>query len=104
VRIDTRDPVSWSRQEGDQICRLFSSAFEQVSLRRLAPHEALPIDPEGGTELLVLSGEIVVDGQLCGGGSWVRLPAGDRASLSAREHGAMVYLKTGHLAPAAMEA
>uniref|UniRef100_UPI002AFE840A cupin domain-containing protein n=2 Tax=Castellaniella sp. TaxID=1955812 RepID=UPI002AFE840A len=104
VRIDTRDPAAWSRQAGGAVCRLFSDAFEQVCLRRLAPHEALPTAPDGGTELLVLSGEMVADGQRCDSGSWIRLPAGDHARIRAGEYGATVYLKTGHLAAAAMEA
>lgn len=104
VRIDTRDPAAWSRHAAGAVCRLFSGAFEQVSLRRLAPHEALPADPDGGTELLVLSGDMMADDQRCDRGSWIRLPADDRARIEAGEHGAMVYLKTGHLAAAAMEA
>ncbi|MCW0203710.1 MAG: cupin domain-containing protein [Rhodanobacter thiooxydans] len=103
VRIDTLDPAAWSHQDGRQVCRLFSSAAEQVSLQRLAAHEVLPADPDGGTELLVLSGEMMVDDQRCDSRSWIRLPVGDRAQISAGEHGATVYLKTGHLAAAAVE-
>ncbi|VCU72229.1 ChrR Cupin-like domain protein [Pigmentiphaga humi] len=98
VRIDTRDPAAWSRQDGREVCRLFSNAFEHVSLQRLPPHEPLLAEPEDGAELLVLAGEVITDGQPCERGSWIRLPAGERSQIIAGAHGATVYLKTGHLA------
>lgn len=104
VRIDTRDPAAWSLQDGHEVCPLFSNAVEQVRLQRLAPHEALHADPEDGTELLVLSGEVIIDGQSCEHGSWVRLPAGERPSIVASADGATVYIKTGHMVATARKA
>lgn len=97
VRIDTRSPSSWQQQGGRAVCPLFTSAGEQVSLQRVvagAPLFAAAID---GAELLVLEGELVVDGQVCTQGSWIRLPAGDYPTLNTGPSGAMFYLKTGHL-------
>lgn len=103
VRIDTRDPATWQRQDDREVCPLFSNAIEQVSLQRLAPHQVLLADSKDGTELLVLSGEVITAGQSCERGSWMRLPAGECPGTAAGAQGAMVYLKTGHLTAAAQE-
>ncbi|HCF1528784.1 TPA: cupin domain-containing protein [Pseudomonas aeruginosa] len=100
VRINTHDPAAWQRRDGREVCPLFSDAFERVSVQRLAPLEALLTDSADGIELLVLTGEVITDGQSCERGSWVRLPVGERPEITAGTHGATVYLKTGHLATA----
>ncbi|MCU6497939.1 cupin domain-containing protein [Rugamonas sp. A1-17] len=98
VRIDTRDPASWRVEQGREICPLFSDASEQVSLQRLAPHDALLADAEGGLELLVLEGDVVAQQQTYAPRSWMRLPAGALPAIVAGEQGATVYLKVSHLA------
>lgn len=98
VRIDTRDPASWHAELGREICPLFSDASEQVSLQRLAPHDALLADAEGGMELLVLEGDVVAQQQTYAPRSWMRLPAGALPAIVAGEQGATVYLKVRHLA------
>ncbi|QOY95020.1 cupin domain-containing protein [Massilia sp. UMI-21] len=97
VRIDTRDPANWEQQGQAALCRLFSNAHEQVSLRRLGPGQALAGLGEGGAELLVLAGEIADGAQRYGRGSWIRLPAGAQPGFVAGQAGVSFYLKTGHL-------
>lgn len=97
VRIDTRDSAAWYREGDREVCLLFSGEHEQVCLQRIAPHEVLCNEPMGGVELLVLAGEVVMDGQSYGRGSWIRLPVGECSDLAAGEQGVTVYLKTGHL-------
>jgi anti-sigma factor ChrR (cupin superfamily) len=104
VRVDTRDPSCWRRQGDREVCPLFSNASEHVCLQRLAPHEVLFVEPVGGAELLVLAGDVVADEQSYGRGSWMRLPAGASPQIAAGARGATVYLKTGHLPGAAVEA
>jgi anti-sigma factor ChrR (cupin superfamily) len=98
VRINTRDASSWKKQNGREICPLFSDEIEQVWLQRLAPDETLFADRAGGIELLVLSGGVLAGGQSCESGSWIRLPAGDFLEIAASGQGATLYIKTGHLA------
>jgi len=99
VRVDTRDPAAWRREgEGREVCPLFESAAERVCLERLAPGQALMLEARQGAELLVLAGELSLDGAALGEGSWLRLPAGDTPALVAGEQGATFYLKTDHLA------
>jgi anti-sigma factor ChrR (cupin superfamily) len=98
VRINTRDASSWKKQNGREICPLFSDATEQVWLQRLAPAEVLFADRVGGIELLVLSGGLVAGDESYESGSWIRLPAGDSLEIAASRQGATLYVKTGHLA------
>ena len=98
VRIDTRDPANWRVEQGREICPLFADAAEQVSLQRLAPHETLLADADGGLELLVLEGDVIAQQQSCARRAWMRLPAGALPAIVAGASGATVYLKTRHLA------
>ena len=104
VRIDTREPVAWRRWGDREVCPLFSGGSERVCLQRLAPHEALfTTEPVQGTELLVLTGDVVAYDQSHERGSWMRLPAGECPEIVAATQGATVYLKTGHLADVAVQ-
>jgi len=99
VRIDTGDPASWQQEaDGREVCRLFSSESEQVSLQRLPSSQSLSIKEPGGIEMLVLSGDLRVDGQAYAKDSWIRLPVGDAPQLVAGQQGTTFYIKTDHLA------
>lgn len=97
VRIDTRNPLSWQRRGQREHCPLWSGATERVSLQRLPPDECLFAGPVDGAELLVLSGEVAMGGQVCERGSWLRLPPQAQPDLVTGPQGATVYLKTGHM-------
>ncbi len=97
VRIDTRDPASWQRQDGREVCPLFSDDIEQVCLQRLAPGETVSPDLTNSAELLVLDGRVMMGDQPYERGSWIRLPEGDFPEIAAQAQGSTVYLKTGHL-------
>jgi anti-sigma factor ChrR (cupin superfamily) len=99
IRIDTRDPSTWQRGEERDVCPLFSDGTEQVAMQRLAPGTPVFTQTVNSAELLVVDGELRFDGQRCARGSWIRLPAGASwPGVVAGEGGAMLFLKTGHLA------
>lgn len=98
VRINTGDPASWGLQDGVEICPLFSGEAEQVCLQRLAPYQKLLAPWGKGAELLVLAGDVVMEGNPYEVGSWMRFPSGDAPAIAAGVKGVTVYLKTGHLA------
>lgn len=98
VRIDTRAPSSWQARAGRAVCPLFAGHGEQVCLQRVAPYAPLFDGAIDGAELLVLEGELRLEGQACARGAWIRLPAGTYPALLAGAAGATFYLKTGHLA------
>ncbi len=97
VRIDTRAASSWQRADGREVCPLFRDAVERTSLQRCAPGEALFDTVLDGAELLVLSGQVLLDGESHAQGSWIRLPAGEYPGIVAGARGATVYLKLGRL-------
>lgn len=102
VRIDTRDPSSWERHEGRDVCPLFTEDSEHVVLERLDPGVQLFTEPVESAELLVLSGELFADPHRYAPHSWIRLPAGEYPDFVAGENGVTVYLKTGRLGLAAV--
>ena len=52
---------------------------------------------DGGAELLVLSGEIALEGEIFGKHSWIRIPVGDHREIGGAAGGARVWIKTRHL-------
>ena len=101
IRIDTHAPQAWQCSDGRAICPLFTSRAEQVSLQRIAAGTALFSTATHGAELFIITGSLLVDGELLPQGTWLRLPHGEQADVVAGSTGATVYLKTGHL-PAAI--
>ncbi len=98
VRIDTRDPASWHRERSREVCPLYTSHSEQVSLQRLASGEPVILDLRGGAEMLVVDGRLAEGQETFEGGSWLRLPPGSACAFRAGTDGVTLYLKTGHLA------
>lgn len=54
----------------------------------------------GGAEVLVLAGALIVDGALLLAGSWMRLPDREPAQVVAGDQGAKFWRKSGHLSHA----
>lgn len=98
VAIDTGNDSNWQQQNSREVCQLFSSEYEQVSLQRLAADERLFTEMVGGgAEIMVLEGELIENGQSFKHRSWIRLPVDEQSQLTSGPEGATVYLKTGHL-------
>ena len=97
VRIDTHDQASWHPEGSHEVCPLYRSEREQVSLQRFPSGAPVIVDTQGGAELLVLDGQIAEARERFDGGSWMRLPPGSSCALTAGAGGVTIYLKTGHL-------
>ena len=76
---------------------LFADAHEEVSVRTLAPREAVALDGPRGIEVLVLRGSIVegAGGEALSEWGWLRLPDGARLEAAAGDAGAEVLVKLG---------
>lgn len=84
-------------QPGVSRHELASRDYEHVALEVWEADTNVTLTHKGGLEMLVLQGEIALDGVVYGTHDWLRFPAGDTARLSAGKQGARVWIKRGHL-------
>ena len=76
---------------------LFEAPWERVAILRLAPrHAGAAATWPRGVELVVVEGDVVIDGAAHRAGAWLRRPPGSRLALES-QGGALVYRKTDHL-------
>ncbi|HEU5296607.1 MAG TPA: cupin domain-containing protein [Burkholderiaceae bacterium] len=99
VRIDTAkmpylpDP----QRAAVELMPLFQDGRESVRLERWAPNAEIDLAATGGMELLVVDGGFSDASETFAPLSWLRLPPGARARVSAGASGCRVWVKTGHL-------
>lgn len=82
---------------GVATAELHRDEFETVCFSRIAAGATLTNVDVGGTEMLVISGSVVENGETLSKGGWLRLPAGQYLSVQAGASEADVWVKTGHL-------
>lgn len=93
LRVDTRDPVNWRNDASRDICHLFSSDTEDVSLQRLLPGTPVFSGCVHLVEFLLLEGTLVSGDCDLEAGTWMRLPAGEYPEIFTGAQGATFYLK-----------
>jgi len=100
IAINTREAnYSESPTPGIDYLELHRHGAEHVALIRWAPDTPYERhNHNGGEELLVLEGAYYDEFGAYPAGSWVRSPCGSSHEPFTREEGALVYVKTGHLA------
>lgn len=76
---------------------LHQDTRETVRFIALDPGAALDEMPAGGTEILMISGDAAEGGETLSPGSWLRLPSDAPLNITAGDHGAKFWVKTGHL-------
>ncbi|WP_297443857.1 cupin domain-containing protein [Acidocella sp.] len=77
--------------------QLFDDGYEDVRLENWLPGARLRMANEHGLELLVLSGEVALAGELLGPQGWARFPAGSPVEATAGPSGAALWLKRAPL-------
>jgi hypothetical protein len=99
VRIDTaKMPFMCDLERpGIGIMPLFRDKREDVRLERWPAHMEITLGLVGGGEFLMREGSFLESGETFGVQSWLRLPAGSVLNAKAGVHGALVWVKTGHL-------
>ncbi len=99
VRIDTNkarylpDPT----RTGVKVLPLFHDAREDVVMERWKPGAEVTLAAKAGMEVLVVEGGFEEDGQSFAPQSWLRLPKGEGATVTAGSAGATVWIKRDHL-------
>lgn len=99
VNINTGD-AEWhtsQNQMGVQSLSLYEDDHEHVSMERWAENQTIKLNAADGMEILVVKGGFDQDGEVFSPQSWLRLPRGDHASLTAGPDGAEVWIKRNHL-------
>lgn len=98
IRIDTRESRNWRREGTRNICPLYHSDHEEVSLQNVSKGEAIFYQSlSGGAEIVILRGALTEGHEHYPAGSWLRLPPGEAPRLKAAASGVVFYLKVGHL-------
>ncbi len=85
-------------RDGVSVLKLHSDPFETVVMERWTPGASIAFDAPKGAELLVIKGGFSEAEEVFSPQSWLRLPAGGSAVLTAGAQGAQVWIKHGHLA------
>jgi len=100
VHINTQDPSGWQiGRIGERVLPLFVSRRETVSMLDWEPGCSFATQTlAGGAEYLVLDGQFEDEDNVYKAGTWLRLPAGSRQTISTKS-GARIWRKLGHLAP-----
>lgn len=99
VNINTTDhkPVPDTTREGVSVIPLFKDARETVRIEQWDAGAEVSVDTDGGAELFVLDGGFTEQGDHLRRHSWLRIPIGGTVTAKAGDHGARVWIKSGHL-------
>lgn len=100
IRINTHASENWQTIGQRLICPLYVSHNEHTYLEKLKPHQNFDEHSLKGIELLVIQGELIMNGETFLAGSWVRLPIQSSHHFYVSAAGATLYVKTGHLSSA----
>ncbi len=84
-------------ESGARVNILHADARETVRFVTLEQGKTLIETPQGGAELLMISGSATENGDALTKGSWLRLPQDTQLQITARAQGAKFWIKTGHL-------
>lgn len=76
---------------------LHQDTRETVTYTHLDARAELSNTDSGGLEMLVIAGHVDLGSETLGKGAWVRLPEGTPLKVRARDDGAKIWIKTGHL-------
>ncbi|MEM6476802.1 MAG: cupin domain-containing protein [Pseudomonadota bacterium] len=72
--------------------------YEHVALESWNAGTRAEVSSEGGSEVLILEGDLNHAGIAYGKHDWLRFPSGANADLTAGANGARIWIKRGHLA------
>lgn len=97
IATDKLGAVPDASRPGVEVSPLFRDAREDVRMESWAPGAAARIDAPGGAEILILSGDLTMDGETLPPWTWIRRADGQGADVAAGAEGARLWIKTGHL-------
>lgn len=97
VDLNKLETAAVPDQPGVRRATIAAREYENVALEAWDANTAVNLCEEGGFELLVLNGSIVVDGVTYGERDWIRWPPEKGARMWSEKEGARLWIKRGHL-------
>ncbi|MBL4907315.1 MAG: cupin domain-containing protein [Sneathiella sp.] len=97
IDLNKMEAIDDPHQSGVSITPLFKDNRETVRLEHWKAGEIIELGSKGGAEYFVLDGSFTFDAETFQRHSWLRLPEGDKVSVTTGEEGARVWVKTDHL-------
>ncbi|WP_298302231.1 cupin domain-containing protein [uncultured Erythrobacter sp.] len=76
---------------------LADRSYEHVSIEQWAVATKSELTDDGGLEVLILQGELMLDDVTYGLHDWLRIPAGETVKFTVGSEGARFWIKRGHL-------
>lgn len=83
--------------DGVATAMLHKDARETVTYHHLDAGASFETTQSGGSELLVIDGDVEENAETLGKNAWLRLPDGAPLKIKAGPNGAKIWIKTGHL-------
>ncbi|MEM0989964.1 MAG: cupin domain-containing protein [Pseudomonadota bacterium] len=96
--VDTESAEYADVSPGVSALLLHEDPREKVTMERWAAGAVVTLDAPDGLEALVIKGSFADAGEAFAPQSWLRLPRGGAATVTAGPEGAQVWIKRGHLA------
>jgi hypothetical protein len=84
-------------KDGVATALLHKDGRETVTYHSVSPGASFELTDAGGIEALIIAGKLDLGEEQLRKGSWLRLPDGEPLKATAGEHGAKVWIKSGHL-------
>lgn len=97
AHMDMTGTVTDGGRANVNVSTLFADKRETVRVEHWAANSEVTLDASRGAELLVLEGGFSEGKDVLQTQSWMRLPAGYSFTAATGEHGARVWVKTGHV-------
>lgn len=97
AHLDKLDKIPHRYRPGVSVSPLYRDNRENVCFEDWQANTDVLIDASGGAEVFVLGGSFEQGNDTLRRFSWLRMPAGSELKTRSGEHGARVWIKTGHL-------
>ena len=97
THIDRIPKIKDAKLSGVLVTPLYQDEFESVQVESWSSLSENQRDFSNGAEILVLKGEIELDGKILSRFDWMRFPRKSKVTFKAKEKEATIWIKTDHL-------
>lgn len=98
TNINKLEYIEPRKRLGVAVASLYQSSHESVRIEKWSPHAHIEFASDGGAEVFIIEGSVTEACDHLKRHSWLRMPASGQVSATAGPDGALVWVKTNHLA------